>query len=87
MPRLDAPSLLSLPDELLVDTGSRIDDWDVCCMELASKRASDAMSRPNRTWPRERHLDLRESSGLLSVVLSSPEGIRLPLSLQAHLVK
>ncbi len=73
---LDAPSLLAVTD-LLVDIGSRLDDWDVCCMELASKRISDAMLRPNRNWPRERRLDLRRSS---EIVRRTPEASRLPLS-------
>ncbi len=80
---LDAPSLVSLTEDLLVEIGSWLDDWDVCCMELASKRVSDAMSRLNRTWPRERRLDLTKSS---KIVLRSPEAARLTLKLQAFLV-
>ena len=72
----DALSLLAVTD-VLVDIGSRLDDWDVCCMELASKKISDAISRPDRTWPRERRLDLRKCS---KIVLRTPEASRLPLS-------
>ena len=63
--------------DLLVDIGSHLDDWDVCCMELASNRISDAMSKSYRTWPRERRLHLRKCS---KIVLRTPEASRLPLS-------
>ncbi len=74
---LEAPSLLCLTEDVLINIGSWLDDWDVCCLEVASKRVSDAMSRPNRVWPRERRLDLSVSS---KIVLRSPETIRSHLS-------
>ena len=74
---LEAPSLLCLTEDVLINIGSWLDDWDVCCLEVASKRVSDAMSRPNRVWPRERRLDLSVSS---KIVLRSVETIRSHLS-------
>ena len=76
---LGAPSLLFLPEDLVVDIASQLDDWDVCCMELASKELCETMSR-HCSWPRERQLNLTAFSGTLRLPLN-PETARLTLSL------
>ena len=77
---LDAPSLLSLPEDMFIEIGSRLGDRDVAYMELACKRLYDAMLRPNSAWPRERRLDLNH---VFPTSPPSPEVARLPLSIQA----
>ena len=75
----DAQSSLSLPEDLLIDIGSRLDNRDLCHMELASKRVLDSLSRLSRDWPCERELKLTERSGRLPL---SSEACRF---LKAHL--
>ena len=74
------PNLLSLPEELLVDIVSRLDDLAAYNVELANKKLCDAMSRYDSTWPRKQRLDLRASSKMMPL---SPDKCRYPLSLQA----
>lgn len=45
---LDAPNLLSLPEDLIIDIASWLDQRSLCSMELASKRIYDVLLKP---WP------------------------------------
>ncbi len=59
--RRDGPSLPSLPEDLLIDIGSRLSEREACYMELSSKIVLHSMSRTKYTWPRGRRLDLKKS--------------------------
>ena len=74
------PNLLSLPEDLLVDIISRLDDWAAYNVEVASKKLCDAMSRYDSTWPRKQRLDLTASSKMMPL---TPDKCRYSLSLQA----
>ncbi len=43
---LDAPNLLSLPEDLIIDIASWLDQRSLCSMELASKRIYDVLLKP-----------------------------------------
>ena len=58
--RLDEPALLSLPEDLLNDIGSRLNEKDVCNLELANAGVHDVLLRPTRTVACKRRLDLEE---------------------------
>lgn len=75
-----ALDFMSLPEDILVDIVSRLDDRHQSRLEAASKRLCCAMSRYNSTWPRKKQLDLRASSEIMPL---SPDNFTYPLSLQA----
>ena len=77
------PDFLSLPEDILLDIVSRLNDRHRCRVELASNRLCCAMSRYNSTWPRKKLLDLRASSEIMPL---SPDNFRYPLSLHAVLI-
>ena len=67
-------SLLLLPEDLLNDIASWLDDErDVCSMELTRKTFYMILSKPSRAGRCERRLDLRTCK-----YTSSLEAIRLP---------
>ncbi len=55
---LDEPELLLLPEDLLNNIGSWLDDKELCRMELASKELHLILSNPSRPGSCERRLDL-----------------------------
>ena len=45
---------ISLPEDLLIDISSQLDDQDLCHLELANKGVLNSLSRPHsRLAPRE----------------------------------
>ena len=57
------PTLLSIPDELLADIGSWLNDKEVCQLELASKSTYKVLSRPSHLGPCKRRLTLHGCFG------------------------
>ncbi len=70
---LDAPNLLSLPEDLIINIASVLGDRDVYGMEFASKKLYTALTTSCRIWPTERPLDLNARFGVSPL---SPEESR-----------
>ena len=68
---------MSLPEDVWWNIGYRLNDRDMCSMELASKRVYNALLRPSRDAPCKRWLFLGEKFGRKT---PSPEGYRLVTS-------
>ncbi len=56
--RLDEPGILLLPEDLLNDIGSWLNDQELCNMERTNKEVHLIMSNPSRPGPGDRILDL-----------------------------
>ena len=55
---IDDTTMLSLPDDLLINIGSYLDDKGICSLERANGSIYTALLSPSRTWPCERTLNL-----------------------------
>ena len=70
--RYEKPHLLSLSGDILNDIGDRLDEQDLCNMELACRTLNSVLSTPSGTGLCGRVLDLR--TGRLRAL--SPEASR-----------
>lgn len=77
---LHAPKLLSLPEDLLINIASMLEDQDVYHMEFTSRKMYTALTTSCRAWPTERQLDLGARFG---ASVPSPEALRSSNSLDA----
>ncbi len=73
--RYEKPHLLSLSADILNDIGDRLDEQDLCSMELACRAFYKVLSRPSGTGLCGRVLDLRTSR----LRALSPEAFRLSI--------
>ena len=55
---LDEQYLLLLPEDLLNNIGSWLDDQELCNMELANIELHHALSSPSHPGPGQRRLDI-----------------------------
>ena len=56
--RLDEQYLLLLPEDLLNNIGSWLDNQELCNMELANKELHYALASPSHPGPGQRRLDI-----------------------------
>ncbi len=70
---VDAPNLLSLPEDLIINIASLLKDRDIDGMERSSKVLHTSLTTSCRTWPTERQIDVK---ALFGVSPLSPEESR-----------